>query len=402
MNYSLYCSNDLTNLAGGEQEAQYGPPACIGLEFAATDDLILEKTGLLESRYRHPIERFLRDGVCPRGTKLRIRLAHPTSNTDRNILKETPGMHHLVELSINGTAISFQKPHNPDGNNADPSGYNLFQTFAQSVATEEAELRQLVARRIQQLVQEFFKGYFHISAVRSLPEKAAYITSRPPNDGHARRSVGGDGREAPNVFIWNCHESLNFEGLEKYVQAALHDLLDISLHGPFEQHGLNRFTNAYLSGPQFPEQMSSGFHQLFPIIVQLGAMFPGDLLSVENPEVHLHPDLQLKVSEFLLKQSRNGRRIMIETHSDLIIRRVLRAILAEEDGLSQQHVSLNFSTAKKDESGTGSVLRQFGVDARGHIEWPEGFMDASITESQRLMDVMYGNRSSRTNDAEEE
>jgi hypothetical protein len=68
-------------------------------------------------------------------------------------------------------------------------------------------------------------------------------------------------------------------------------------------------------------------------------------------------------------------------------------VLAEEGGLSQQHVSLNFALSENCGQGqTGSTLRQFGVDALGRIEWPEGFMDASINEAERLMEVMYGSR----------
>jgi hypothetical protein len=37
-------------------------------------------------------------------------------------------------------------------------------------------------------------------------------------------------------------------------------------------------------------------------------------------------------------------------------------------------------------------LHSYGVDAAGSIEWPEGFMDASINESERLMEVMYKRR----------
>jgi len=209
------------------------------------------------------------------------------------------------------------------------------------------------------------------------------------------------------VHFWNTvkrqpYHSADFpdvnqvKGVDQFVHDSLFNLLGTSVEPDelVEEGELNRFTNDYLIGPQYPRQFSSGFHQLLPIIVQSALMDPGETLSIENPEVHLHPDLQLKVSEFLLQQSRTGRQILIETHSDLMIRRIVRAMLAEEDGLSQQHVSLNFSSPRKGDHGTGSVLHQFGVDSSGRIEWPDGFMDASINESQRMMDVMYGRRSS--------
>jgi hypothetical protein len=416
MNYSLYCSSDLTDFADGDEEARFGPPASVGLEFSVTQDLSFDGTNVAEAKHQHAVERFLRCGLCPKGTKLQVKLAHPTSNTDSHILKAIPGMYHLVELLINGTAFSFQKAHNPDcEKNADPRDYKQFRTSVQTVAISEDELRQLVATRIQQIMREFFKGYFHISAVRSLPSGFNVTDSNSLHDAPANRSVETDGSKSFEVFYWNTvkrkpYHPENFpgmvqvEGLEERISDALKRLLKMTFESDafLDEGDLARFANEYVIGPQYPKQFSSGFHQLFPIIVQLGVMHHGELLSIENPEVHLHPDLQLSVSEYLLQQSRAGRRIMIETHSDLIIRRVVRAIIAEEDGMSQQHVSLNFSSPQKDsDNQMGSSLRQFGVDAAGRIEWPEGFMDASINESQRMMHVMYGRRRAASEEEEE-
>jgi hypothetical protein len=252
-------------------------------------------------------------------------------------------------------------------------------------------LLDLVARRIQDAMRVFLEGYFHISAIRSI-ENGADLSAAVPLDSHIRRNVGEDGQKSLDVLRWN---SLGDEviDLEKVVCSALEEILGVELNKEIFESELNRFTNLYLRGPQVPKQFSSGFHQLFPIIVQLGVMRPGELLSIENPEVHLHPDLQLKVSEFLLRQSRQGVGILVETHSDLIIRRVIRAMLEEEQGFSQQQFSLNFSSAHADpDFGTGSVLAPYGINVDGSIKWPEGFMDESIRESQRLMDVMYGRR----------
>ncbi len=42
---------------------------------------------------------------------------------------------------------------------------------------------------------------------------------------------------------------------------------------------------------QPPPRFSAGFHQLFPIIAQVGLMQRHEALFLENPEVHLHPSL---------------------------------------------------------------------------------------------------------------
>lgn len=142
---------------------------------------------------------------------------------------------------------------------------------------------------------------------------------------------------------------------------------------------------------QPPRQFSAGFHQIYPILVQLGVMKAGELLAIENPEVHLHPGLQLKLTEALIKHVSSGRRLIIETHSDLVVRRVLRAILQEEDGLGQSQVGIYFADLKREEHGyANSTLDLLQINDQGQIaNWPEGFMDDDMKESRRLMDAMY-------------
>jgi predicted ATPase len=142
--------------------------------------------------------------------------------------------------------------------------------------------------------------------------------------------------------------------------------------------------------PQPPSQMSAGFHQLLPIIVQTGLMFRNEILAVENPEVHLHPSLQLEMTEFLIHQALAGKSVLVETHSDLVIQRVLRAILEEQ--IPQEHVRVCFADIDRIEGDFRyATLTPLDVDRRGRIaNWPQGFMDADVAESRRLLDAAYG------------
>ncbi len=146
---------------------------------------------------------------------------------------------------------------------------------------------------------------------------------------------------------------------------------------------------------QPPRQLSAGFHQVFPLVVQLGLMISGELLGIENPEVHLHPSLQIRLTEALLDHAVSGRRLIVETHSDLVVRRVIRAFLEEE--IAQSQVQIYFAGLEEEESPLlksgfqSSKLEPIQTDSRGRIaNWPEGFLDADVRESQRLMDIMYG------------
>lgn len=81
-----------------------------------------------------------------------------------------------------------------------------------------------------------------------------------------------------------------------------------------------------------------------------------------------------------------------------MIRRVIRAILEEQFAQSQVQVYFTelqeFKTArdqKPDVAFHSSTLSPIRIDERGRIaNWPEGFLDEDVRESQRLLDIMYG------------
>lgn len=171
----------------------------------------------------------------------------------------------------------------------------------------------------------------------------------------------------------------------------------IGIHSECGPPDLQRFAHACF-GPRrnsrfteiAPALLSSGFHQVCPMVVQVTLMQKGELFAIENPEVHLHPALQLKVAEFLIEHAKSGRLLVIETHSDLIIRRVLRAILEERMG--QEQIRIYFTgLADGPEGYKCATLERLGVNDEGRIiNWPEGFLDADVRESKRLLDIMYG------------
>jgi len=134
--------------------------------------------------------------------------------------------------------------------------------------------------------------------------------------------------------------------------------------------------------------MSTGFHQLAPIVVQLALLHRNEIMSVENPEAHLHPSLQLKVAQFLMLQAVAGKVILVETHSDLFVRRILRAIREEQVSpgyvFKQSAVGINF-TRLTDES-TYASIEKLEVNEQGQVHnWPVGFMDDDLKEADRWL-----------------
>ncbi|MDY6437321.1 MAG: AAA family ATPase [Bacteroidales bacterium] len=134
-----------------------------------------------------------------------------------------------------------------------------------------------------------------------------------------------------------------------------------------------------------------GITQVLPIAIMLWdkARKPNDcefydIVVIEQPEVHLHPRMQESLAQLLisaldLSKSSNGElRLVVETHSSVLINRIGRYIReyskAEDSnkGINEKDVSLYLFEKK---AGITNVQKT-QYDTSGRIQkWPIGFLD---------------------------
>jgi predicted ATPase len=128
-----------------------------------------------------------------------------------------------------------------------------------------------------------------------------------------------------------------------------------------------------------------GIGQALPVIVEgLRTPMLGTFI-VQEPEIHLHPDAQLAMADFLIELARSGRQVIVETHSEHILLRIRRRLLADQ-GLSADDVSLIH--IGKDASPGGKAV-PLKLDDLGQIEnWPSGFLQEANSERMALLEEM--------------
>lgn len=120
-----------------------------------------------------------------------------------------------------------------------------------------------------------------------------------------------------------------------------------------------------------PIHVGFGITQVLPIIVAALSAEPGDLLLIENPEVHLHPSGQAQMGMFLADVARCGVQVIIETHSDHVLNGIRRAVKGRQ--LLPAQVALHFFRPRG-ENVSQVVSPQ--LDREGNIDvWPTGFFD---------------------------
>ena len=103
-----------------------------------------------------------------------------------------------------------------------------------------------------------------------------------------------------------------------------------------------------------------GVSQILPVIVLCLLAEPGDLIILEQPELHLHPALQQQLGDFLLDCARSGRQLLVETHSEHLVNRLRRRV-ADPSGADEDMVGLIFA----EQSDGVTSFRQSAINAYG-------------------------------------
>ena len=130
-----------------------------------------------------------------------------------------------------------------------------------------------------------------------------------------------------------------------------------------------------------------GVSQALPVIVALLTCEPGDIFLVEQPELHLHPDAQARLADFLIT-ARPDVCVVVETHSDSILARIRRRVIENRKnnntGLTNKNIDIIFVNPEDD----GSVGEFIEMSDLGKLDrWPEGFLNGTIEDLREIFNI---------------
>jgi predicted ATPase len=124
-----------------------------------------------------------------------------------------------------------------------------------------------------------------------------------------------------------------------------------------------------------------GVSQVLPIVVMALLSDPGDVLIFEQPELHLHPKVQSRLTDFFIALSKN-RQIIVETHSEYIINRLRLRIAQSRDNELRENSSILFVN----KASEGSDYKKVDITSFGSIvDWPQDFFDQTDTEVENIL-----------------
>ena len=135
--------------------------------------------------------------------------------------------------------------------------------------------------------------------------------------------------------------------------------------------------------------VGTGVSQLLPVIVMCLQAPVGSLLLIEQPELHLNPRVQQRLTDFLLAIAQSGRHLIVETHSEYLISRLRRRVAEDEKDSLQDTIGIYF--AKRVNGATTFDLVQQN-EYGGIEEWPENFFDQATEEEHAILSAAVKKR----------
>lgn len=134
-----------------------------------------------------------------------------------------------------------------------------------------------------------------------------------------------------------------------------------------------------------PQNIGYGLSYTLAIFIACLSAAENDVLIIENPEAHLHPQAQSHMGTFLAKVSASDVQLLIETHSDHLLNGVRKAVKAQDHPIKAENIKIYFFESIK-EDACARILSPT-VDSNGKIsEWPKGFFDQYDTDLETLID----------------
>ncbi|WP_433784728.1 AAA family ATPase [Pseudomonas frederiksbergensis] len=242
-------------------------------------------------------------------------------------------------------------------------------------------------------ILKYLESNIQIGPLRLVPDNDYIPSPHPEQSGWVDGSAAWDllykdptSDESINRLVRNTSDWLSSsEKLDtgyEIVNRSLYESLEVDVKPNVGMLGLmskrhvffrELRTNILLSA----NQLGTGLSQVLPVIVASNYAQAG-LVTVEQPELHIHPKFQVELADLFLC-SREKHSFIIETHSEHLILRLLKRIRQSSENTLPEGVK---SISEKDvsivylePSESGVLVKHIRIDEGGEFvdRWPQGF-----------------------------
>jgi predicted ATPase len=158
--------------------------------------------------------------------------------------------------------------------------------------------------------------------------------------------------------------------MQRFSPGVQLDVEDIRLTNLVQLHYSYRTKGIGGGGGQFrATNVGFGLTYSLPIVVACLSAKPGEILLIENPEAHLHPEGQLAIGNLLARASAAGVQVIAETHSDHVLNGIRLAV--KRGALKATDIGFRFF--RRNDEGAAEIQSPTVTNEGMLSEWPVGF-----------------------------
>ncbi|MEX3004389.1 AAA family ATPase [Serratia fonticola] len=256
-------------------------------------------------------------------------------------------------------------------------------------------------------LDSMLRGFSYLSSIRGLPLSIYSPSSSSGEDigisGEFAAQLLYTHKEEPVHYLFPNFDDINisFSPKEKKLAVAINEiLLGLGIDTPLSIHEIEKVGFRLMFGKATFSHVGRGLTYLLPI-VQLGLFsdpmrfkhgvnilesVQNRLCAFEEPESHLHPKVQSRLSTWFVSLARANRQVIVETHSDHMVRR-LRKLLAQSKPGSEIEgwLSTNIRIVSVNQIDGKTLIESGLIKKDGSVEvWPTDFMDAAVNAEQEI------------------
>lgn len=206
-------------------------------------------------------------------------------------------------------------------------------------------------------------------------------------DDYKTHQTSDESRWEKGVGAWEAlaRDSVLFEKTNHYMQDVLKLRYSINQSKLDEQFHLHDEDNNIDIGLS---DVGVGISQVIPVVV--GALDDSQnlgIFAVEQPELHIHPALQVALGDVFIDGIKNSNRtLLIETHSEHLLLRIMRRMRETfEDRIEENRFPVtpdDIAVLFVEWHDSQTIIREMPVNERGDLvkAWPGGFFEEDIEE----------------------
>lgn len=134
--------------------------------------------------------------------------------------------------------------------------------------------------------------------------------------------------------------------------------------------------------------VGTGVSQVLPVLVRCLLATPGQVVLLEQPELHLHPQAQLAIGDFLLEIVRSGRQLIVETHSEHLLNRIRRRCAEDRTESSETSSLIGVLLTSRDEVTGETTYRKVTISRTGALDGiPTGYFPEGTDEVLTILEA---------------